>query len=205
MKLTIRDYAICYSIERSKERNQLFFEAIRKIQSIEAISKQNLTVQLLEELEQNVKIEIEYNEYKRAGAMLCAKLPNFDQNEADISYISRIEKLRGDSNIIYSLTDNDGNMCEGTEHVLPVVEDFYSSLYTRDPEDVNEQNFFFRNINTRLENSKKLYIDRPFTVEELFEALSDLKPNKSPGDDCFTKEFYAFFWVYIIPIHAGHP
>ena len=30
MKLTIRDYAICYSIERSKERKQLFLRQLGK-------------------------------------------------------------------------------------------------------------------------------------------------------------------------------
>jgi len=149
-KMAIVDYAKNYSMEKSKARNSVYNRALKRIEILENIPKERLTSRLIDELNQNKKIETEYLNYKRAGTILRAKIANFDENEVDISYVSRLEKLRGDSNTIASLIDNEGNIKEGTENVLNIVNEFYTSLYKREQEDVEEQNYFFRNIRTRL-------------------------------------------------------
>ena len=93
--------------------------------------------------------------------MLRAKIANFDENEVNISYIYRLEKLRGDSNTISSLTDDAGNIKEGTENVINLVNEFYTSLYGREHEDVDEQNYFFRNVRKRVSIEDKLIMDTP--------------------------------------------
>ena len=42
-----------------------------------------------------------------------------------------------------------------------------------------------------LNQEERDFLDKYFTSEELGKAMSDLKPNKSPGSDGLTKEFYA--------------
>ena len=44
-------------------------------------------------------------------------------------------------------------------------------------------------------------LDKDFTRGELGKAMSDLKPNKSPGSDGLTKEFYDFFWDVLCPLY----
>ena len=194
VKMATADFSKNYSMVKSKERKLLYNRAISRIEILESIPKESLTNVHMSELNQNKKIEIDFLNYKRAGAILRAKIANFDENEVSLSYIARLEKLRGDSNTITSLTDDDGNIKEGTENVINVVNNFYSALYKREIEDVPEQNYFFRNITNRLSIEEKNLIDSPLTKEELYESLKDLKNEKSPGEDSISKEVLLFFW-----------
>ena len=144
---------------------------------------------------------MEFSKFKRAGALLRAKMANFEENEVNIAYVSKIEQLRGESNTITSLVDNEGIIKSGSENVLKITHDFYSNLYKRSEEDINEQNYFFRNINIKLNREERDSLDEPFTNAELLKALEDLKSNKSPGDDSVTKELLLFFWNELSPIY----
>ena len=123
--------------------------AIKRIEILEMIPKSDLTTDHIQELNDNKQIEVDFLNYKRAGAMLRSKIANFDENEVSISYVARIEKLRVDSNTITSLTDENGILKAGTENVLNIVNDFYTKLYGWESEDVVEQNYFFRNISKK--------------------------------------------------------
>ena len=81
--------------------------------------------------------------YKRSGAILRSKIANFDANEVGLSYLSRLEKIQGDPNIIYFLTDDYWILQLGTGNVIDVVNKFYISLYKHKNEDIGEQNHFF--------------------------------------------------------------
>ena len=133
--------------------------------------------------------------------MLRAKIPNFEENDLQIAFVSRIEKLRGEENTISELIDKSGITRSGSEAVLEVVHSFYSDLYQWEEEDIDMQNAFFRNINVRLSLSESVELGLPFDKESLFESLCDLPNNKSPGDDSLTKEFYVFFWNEIFPFY----
>ena len=202
-KMAIVDYAKNYSMEKSKARNSLYNRALKRIEILEYIPKESLKFRHIDELNQNKKIETEHLNYKQAGTILRAKIDNFDENEVDISYVARLEKLRGDSNTIASLIDNEGNIKEGTENVLNIVNKFYTSLYKREQENVEEQNYFFRNIRTRLSVEDRIFLDSPLTKEELYESLKELKNGKSPGDDSISKEFLLFFWEELSPIYLN--
>ena len=131
------------------------------MQIIEAIPKDNLDDNLVSELERFKKVEKKYLDYQRAGALLRAKIPNFEENEIEIAFISKIEKLRGESNAIASLYDKDGILKEGTDNVLGIIHDFYSNLYKWEEEDVFLQNYFVSNINTRFAQLENDVLDKP--------------------------------------------
>jgi len=163
--------------------------------------KEHLTAALISELENLKKIEIKFLDYKRAGALLRAKIPNFEENELEISFLSRVEKQRGEDGIISSLIDKNGVMQYGTEKVMEVIHDFYSDLYKWEQEDPDIQNYFFRNIESRLSPSEGDNLGSAFDTDFLFDALTDLPNNKSPGEDSLTKEFFEFFWEEISPFY----
>ena len=133
--------------------------------------------------------------------MLRTKLANFEENEVSIAYLTRLEKLKGESNIIFSLLDSQGVLKEGTNNVLSIVKDFYANLYKKEPESSSEQNFFFRNIENRINVEDRLEMDRALDSDELLESLKSLRLNKSPGDDGLTAEFYKHFWTELSPIY----
>ena len=132
--------------------------------------------------------------------MLRSKIANFDANEVSLSYLSRLEKIRGDTNIISFLTDEDGILQQGTGNVIDVVNKFYISLYKHENEDIGEQNHFFQNISTRLSVEDKDFLDSPFTIEELHLSLKEIKNGKSPGEDSISKEILNFFWDELGPL-----
>ena len=201
LKMAIVEYAQSYSIGKAKLRKDQYKDACKNIEIIEALHKDDIDANISIELEQFKKKEIEYLNYKREGAMLRAKIPNFEENELQIAFVSRIEKLRGEENTISELIDRSGIARSGTEAVMEVVHSFYSELYQWEEEDIDMQNFFFRNINVRLSLSESVELGSPFDKESLFESLCDLPNNKSPGDDSLTKEFYVFFWNEIFPFY----
>ena len=53
--------------------------------------------------------------------------------------------------------------------------------------------FFYRDIQ-KLSEDSKLYCEGKMTITECYNALKELKWNKSPGNDGFTAEFYCTFW-----------
>ena len=193
-KMAIAYFLKEYSKEKNKEERENYRNAKNKIEIIEGLPKPHLNYFLIDQLETYKKVVIKYNEKQRRGSMLRSKLVNFEENEVDISYLSRIEKLRGESNSVTSLFDKNGTLVEDSEQILNVVYDFYSDLYKKEPEDLFEQNFFLSHIDKKLTIEDKNYIDRPFEKDELFEYLKSLKGNKSLGDDGLTTKLYLFFW-----------
>ena len=55
------------------------------------------------------------------------------------------------------------------------------------------EDVFFRDIQ-KLSEDSKLYCEGKMTITECYNALKELKWNKSPGNDGFTAEFYCTFW-----------
>ena len=78
--MAIISHAQDYSVNKSRERKQEYENALKMIEILEAIPKENLTNRMSTELEKYVKIETKYNDFKRAGIMLRAKLTNFEEN-----------------------------------------------------------------------------------------------------------------------------
>ena len=122
-----------------------------------------------------------------------AKVVNFEENETDIAYLNKLEKFKGESNIISSLTDENGNIKEGSREILEIVFQFYAKLYKKEPESRFYQNFFLQNILKRISHQGKTDMDRPLDKEELFDSLCSLKGNKSPGTTVLQQSFLDFF------------
>ena len=49
--------------------------------------------------------------------------------------LARLEKRNGDENTIFALTDENGDLQEGTENVMNIVYNFYEDLYKEEVED----------------------------------------------------------------------
>ena len=81
LKIAIVEYAQSYSIGKAKLRKDQYKDACKNIEIIEALHKDDIHANISLKLEQFKKNEIEYLYYKREGAMLRAKIPNFEENE----------------------------------------------------------------------------------------------------------------------------
>ena len=63
------------------------------------------------------------------GYRIRAHIPNFEKNEPNISYYSRMEKIKAEGNKICSLYDKNGILQSKTANVLKIAEDYYSDLF----------------------------------------------------------------------------
>ena len=70
LKMAISDYSKTFSIEKARERKTNYYNALKRIEIIEAIPKSCLNAGHINELNNNKKIEVDFLNYKRAGAML---------------------------------------------------------------------------------------------------------------------------------------
>ena len=77
---------------------------------------------------------------------------------------------------------------------MKVVYDFYSNLYTRDPECSDSQKYFLDKIDKKVSDEERMALDKDFTPDEVRKALGKLQKKKSPGSDGLTTEFYVKFW-----------
>ena len=113
--------------------------------------------------------------------MLRAKVPHIEPNEADIAYYARLEKISGEKNNIYCLCDDNGILKEGTENVIKIVHDFYSTLYRKETECCVSQDKFLDKVTISLSDEDKADLDRDITLDELEKSLSQLKKKKKSG------------------------
>ena len=156
---------------------------------------------MIELLNKYKQIENAHNENLRQGAILRTKLVNFEENEVSIANLNRLEKLKGESNAISGLLNENGIFEQRTNNILKLVHEYYANLFKKEPESMYEQNFFLRNIENRVERSRKTDMDKPIDKDEIFDSLNSLQKNKSPGDDGLTTEFYKFFWRELAPLY----
>ena len=145
--------------------------------------------------------ENNYHIQKLTGYQIRSKMPHFEEGEADISYFSRLEKRKGEENLIYALEDENGNIHEGTDAVKKQIHTFYKSLYTKEPESYEAMEELLNNINTQITENDKQYLDSPIIASEVKDALDNISLNKSPGLDGLTKEFYETFWEELEPFY----
>lgn len=201
LKMGIASHANLFSIKKTKVERIELKNIRRNLEILEALPKRELTDQIKKQISFLKEKEVEFLNKKVKGAILRAKIPHFENNEVSISHISKLEKLKGEDNTIFSLKDKDGILREGTENVLEIVHDFYSNLYTKEPEDERLQDRLLENISRTLTDEQTLSLEEPINDEEIKAALADLKKNKSPGEDALTKEFYEFFWDELSPVY----
>jgi hypothetical protein len=53
------------------------------------------------------------------------------------------------------------------------------------------------NLETKLNETDKEMCDKEVSIDEIFNAAKLQKPDKSPGDDSISSEFYQLFWYLI--------
>lgn len=186
------DISINYSKILAKVRRQQEYAIIQKInkycsESMLSDAEKSRLVSLQLELD-NLYIN------KAKGAYIRSKAKWIEEGEKSTSYFCRLEKRRQSRNSILSLMIN-GN--ESTDPTLSKkIHQFYSDLYSSNFSPIECSNFFdkIKNFIPHIDNDWRECCDANLRIEELDLAVQKLKPNKSPGPDGLTANFYKFFW-----------
>ena len=97
------------------------------------------------------------------------------------------------------MKDNEDNVITNSKGIMKNIHDFYSNLYS-------SSNIFNNNVPNNIENifdnitipklheDDKKRLDSPLSKKELFEVITSMNFNKTPGFDGLPVEFYVAFW-----------
>jgi mannosylglycoprotein endo-beta-mannosidase len=85
------------------------------------------------------------------------------------------------------------------KEILKQTKQFYEKLYKKQDclKKVNLSTEIPYNDIPKLTENQKQSLEREISLPELTSALKRMKNNKSPGSDCFTADFFKFFWIEV--------
>lgn len=187
LKQNIVSYARNFASQKCRREKEELNRIKRKLEILESIPRDEITERIKKDIADLKVEENEFTKIKMQGSILRAKLPHIEENEHNISYYAKLEKMSADQNKIYSLKDSQGELKEGTENVIEIVHKFYSELYTNERENIIYQNELLNGVTKFLTPEDREDLDKDMSFLEMKESMSDLKKDKSPGSDGLTK------------------
>ena len=130
LKQNIISFSKTYSREKARLSNLTFQSQKNELFKLESIRSSNLTSANTERIEL-LKTQIDnFQKTKIQGTLLRSKIPNFEENDPQISFLSSLEKRKGEDNTIYNLLDTDTNcIASTTKEIKNIVYKFYKQLY----------------------------------------------------------------------------
>jgi hypothetical protein len=146
------------------------------------VRKSNIYVEL-----QNIFAEEELQWVQRSHEkwLLCG-----DQNT---SYFHRICNRRKRNNTVLLLKDGDVNI-EGAGNLLTHATDFYKSLFGPTPGNLIDIDENMWEEHEKLSREYNEELCKPFSLEEIKNALFEMRVNRAPGPNNIPIEFYQHCW-----------
>ena len=156
------------------------------------LEEQNLDLlsQKKDELENLRKTQMEGLKVRTRAAWLM-------DGEKPSRYLASLETKAYVDKTIRKLVCEDGSILTDQKIILEEVRDFYADLFSKKP---TNNNLHLLNYYTSRKHFKKLTdeqsstLEQDITMDELSNALKNMKNGKTPGIDGFPAEFYKVFW-----------
>ena len=125
------------------------------------------------------------------NAIFLARCKYVKDNEKNTKYFYAKAKANHSKKTMTSLIKEDGTRIYDAKEILNEQTKFYKELYSANEKvTFNLQN----NTETKLDNETKIQLDKAITMQEMAEAIKDLKKDKTPSLDGLTAEFFQFFY-----------
>ena len=198
IKYEARKYCIKLSKNRSKTKNIEKNKHEDVVKSFESDPLNNVSLQ--EEYDESkIWLENWYDEFTK-GAILRSKAQWYEKGEKSTKFFLNLEKKNSVKNTIRNLyTNNDSNefvLCEDENQILTHASTFYKNLFQRKSDkSLDACSTFLSNIDIpSISSDQKHICDKILDISELSISLETMPPDKSPGNDGLTVEFYKKFW-----------
>ena len=134
------------------------------------------------------------------GLIIRSKADWYEKGEKSNSYFFNLEKRNKSKTHVKCLLDEKTDIVTHNHNlIMESLKSFYKTLYTRKSCKTEKQCFeYLDKINTPvLTPEERDFCEGQLTLNEIFKALNTMPPNKTPGSDGLTKEFYlAFFDLF---------
>ena len=197
IKYRIRQVTINYSKEKARQRRQKISDIENSRKVLEEKCGNNPTTENIEQPE-ILKLEHEniYEEFSK-GANIRSKATWYEKGEKSNKYFLNLESHRKAKSSVRKVFSEEELLVTDPKKILGVIEGFYSGLYKKDDLEPSENlmNTFLENpLMPRLSVDDSQVCEGKLTIEECVKSLNSFEPNKSPGNDGSTVEFYNFFF-----------
>ena len=130
--------------------------------------------------------------------MIRSKAQWIEMGKKPTKYFFQLENKSQSRNSITELRVNNFSVTSD-KNILQECRDFYKTLYTVKPVDLESQDWLLDQLDTALTADDQHRCEGELTLYECFEAVSQLSSNKSPGSDGLPVPFYRCFWSLLGP------
>ena len=148
----------------------------------------------------NLKAELQsIYEKKGRSAIFRSKCRWVEEGERPTKYFFNLEKKNYDKKTITELHGEDRTTINNEKQILNSIEKYYSQLY-KTVNSLEQKDFdsFMEPLRiSKLKTKDREEMEGPLSVEECKKALDTFEGDKTPGEDCFTVEFYKTFFDLI--------
>ena len=149
---------------------------------------------------QNKKKELEIIQvHKTRGAIIRSREKVIRDDEKNTKYFLSLEKSRGNSNTILSVTEEETNVVHNKNiDILKTTKKHFENMSKRDEAikgNLNNINEYLNGIDhPTLTDEDRNTLDSALTMNELSISLSKLNNDSAPGIDGLPVSFYKVFW-----------
>ena len=132
---------------------------------------------------------------KMNGLMLRSRAQWLREGEKPSKYFCSLEKFYYTEKTIRKLTRQDGQVITDQKEILNEVKGYYQNLFKNKDSEIDEINTeFLKPYLTKLSEHEAKGLEGILTIDEIGQALKNMKNNKCPGIDGFPADFYKIFW-----------
>lgn len=199
LKERVKKISIGYSKQRNHKRT-CKVDTMFKLLEIE-VEKMENNPGYTKELYCQIKAEIEeYENEKCKGAIVRSRAQYVLEGERCTKYFMNLEKKKQGKKFITELDNGEGGKVTDYVEIIERVEAFYKNLFKTENIKQEYVDKVLDAVSIGLTEEDRNMCDGDISLEEIEEAIIQAKPNKSPGSDGLTHEFYKTFLKILAPV-----
>lgn len=177
--------------EKIKGKLQQSLEEIQK-----KIEEQGFTNQLKDK---EWEVQEQLTQIKRAEEVkwrLKSRETWLKEGDKNTAYFHKQATVKKSRNIVTSITDSQGSRHDDQDSIKEAAFHHYKNLLTENGDD-RDYTTFLQHLSRRITAEENERMNREITEEEVKKAIWTLQPDKSPGPDGFSINFYRDHWYLI--------
>ena len=131
------------------------------------------------------------------GLIIRSRIKWAEEGEKSSRYFCNLEKRTGEKKSIFRFKNENDDIIVNQQTILGDISLFYQNLYRKQCDGNNNimEDFLDSVEIPQLNETDKDFLERPITKQELYDTVTSMKHNKSPGLDGLPVEFYIVFWT----------